>query len=123
MIDLADLGAALAQLGDGRVGGLGHRDGLLRDLGGLRRVLGDLANAEFISSTPVATVCTFLLTCSEAAETTLACDEVSSALALICVADARQLLGGAGQGRADVGNLAGVRSGSVPFPRSGPWHT
>jgi len=26
----------------------------------------------FISSTPVATVCTFLLTCSEAADTTLA---------------------------------------------------
>ena len=38
-----------------------------------------------ISSTPVATVCTFLLTCSDAADTTLAWAAVSSALALICV--------------------------------------
>jgi hypothetical protein len=34
-----------------------------------------------ISSAPVATVWTFLLTCSAAAETTFACAEVSSALA------------------------------------------
>ena len=37
-----------------------------------------------ISSAPVATVCTFLLTCSAAAETTLAWAAVSSALAPIC---------------------------------------
>ena len=37
-----------------------------------------------ISSVPVATVCTFLLTCSAAAETTPACVAVSSALLTIC---------------------------------------
>ena len=37
-----------------------------------------------ISSAPVATVVTFLLTCSAAAEATLACAAVSSALDAIC---------------------------------------
>ena len=37
-----------------------------------------------ISSAPVATVVTFLLTCSAAAEATLACAAVSSALEAIC---------------------------------------
>ena len=37
-----------------------------------------------ISSAPVATVCRFWLTCWVALETTLACAEVSSELAVIC---------------------------------------
>ena len=37
-----------------------------------------------ISSMPVATVCTLLLTCSDAADTTLAWAAVSSLLELIC---------------------------------------
>jgi len=49
-----------------------------------------------ISSAPVATVCRFWLTCSAAEETTFACAEVSSELAVICWLVLEKLLAGSG---------------------------
>ena len=67
-----------------------------------------------ISSAPVATVCTFLLTCSAAAETTLAWVAVSSALAAHLLADRVAAPRPAGQRRRRCCDLAAQ---SVPDSR------
>ena len=93
-----------AELGHGGVGLLGDLDGGGGHLGGLVGVLGDLLMLAPISSVPVATVATFLLTCSAAAEATLACAAVSSALDAICWLTAVSSVGRTGQERGVLGH-------------------